>query len=117
MLFRVDPGSPTPLAVQIAGCVRKALADGLIRPGDRLPAGRELATSLGVNMHTVLRAYADLRDEGLIELRRGRGATVTGTNPADRARMAEAVRHVVDAARRAGVNAEELITLVRKEFT
>ncbi|MFC7585002.1 GntR family transcriptional regulator [Nonomuraea antimicrobica] len=81
MLFRVDPTGSTPLSDQIAGSVRRGIADGLLGPGDRLPAGRELAASLGVNMHTVLRAYADLREEGLIELRPGRGATVTGANP------------------------------------
>ncbi|RAY14084.1 GntR family transcriptional regulator [Actinomadura craniellae] len=116
MFFRVDPSSPTPLAEQIAGCVRRGLAEGLLQPGDRLPTGRELAGSLGVNMHTVLRAYAALRDEGLVELRRGRGATITGTRPGDRARLTEALRDLVAAARQAGLNADELVQLVRKEY-
>jgi GntR family transcriptional regulator len=117
MLFRVDPSSSTPLADQIAGCVRRGIADGLLTLGERLPAGRELASSLGVNMHTVLRAYADLRDEGLIELRPGRGATVTGTNPRDLARLIETVRELVATARRAGLGRDELLSLVGKEFT
>ncbi|MEU6713551.1 GntR family transcriptional regulator [Nonomuraea sp. NPDC046802] len=116
MLFRVDPSSSTPLSDQIAGCVRRGIADGLLTRGDRLPAGRELASSLGVNMHTVLRAYGDLRDEGLIELRPGRGATVTGASPADQARLVETVRELVATARRAGVGREELMSLVDKEF-
>ncbi|MEV4808085.1 GntR family transcriptional regulator [Nonomuraea sp. NPDC049421] len=117
MLYRVDPSSSTPLSDQIAGCVRRGIADGLLSPGDRLPAGRELASSLGVNMHTVLRAYADLRDEGLIELRPGRGATVTRTNPRELAQLMQTVRQLVAAARRAGLGREELMSLVGKEFT
>lgn len=76
MLFTVDPSSTVGLADQVAGQVRASLAAGRLAPGDRLPAAREVATGLGINMHTVLRAYAALRDEGLIELRRGRGAVV-----------------------------------------
>lgn len=116
MLFRVDLGSATPLAEQIAGCVRRGLADGLLAPGDRLPTARGLAGSLGVNMHTVLRGYAMLQDDGLIELRRGRGATITRADPAGRARVTEAVRDLVALARRNGLGAEEVLELVRKEL-
>lgn len=77
MFFRIDPDSAEPIFEQIAGCVRLAALAGELTPGEKLPPARQLADSLIVNVHTVLRAYQDLRDEGLIELRRGRGATVT----------------------------------------
>ena len=73
MLFRIDPTSAEPLFAQLAGQVRGAVLRGELTPGTRLPAARDLARSLEVNLHTVLHAYQDLRDEGLIELRRGRG--------------------------------------------
>lgn len=116
MLFSVVPESGMPLAEQIAASVRRALADGAVRRGDRLPAARELADTLNVNMHTVLRAYAALRDDGLIELRRGRGAVVTGAVPREQAQVIEWVRRLVGDARRAGVGLDELVALVRKQY-
>ncbi|PKQ25567.1 MAG: GntR family transcriptional regulator [Actinobacteria bacterium HGW-Actinobacteria-4] len=75
-LLHIDPASPGPLHERIAGSVRRAVLEGEFAPGDTLPAARDLAQTVGVNINTVLRAYRDLRDQGLIDLRRGRGATV-----------------------------------------
>jgi GntR family transcriptional regulator len=114
MLFRVNPASSVPLGDQIAAQVRGAIADGSVRPGERLPAARALADSLGVNVHTVLRGYQQLRDEGLIELRRGRGAVVAeGDAPPGRARLAERVRELVAEARELGLSEDEVVSLVR----
>ncbi|MFB4419707.1 GntR family transcriptional regulator [Streptomyces sp. QL37] len=113
MLFRVLPGSPVPLGEQIAACVRGAIADGTAAPGERLPPAREVAESLGVNVHTVLRGYQRLRDETLIELRRGRGAVVTAApGAAGRARLTEAVHGVISQSRELGLTAEEFLALV-----
>jgi len=77
MLIRVDPSSERAIYEQIADSVRAEIAAGLARPGESLPPAREVARGLDVNQHTVLRAYQLLRDEGLVDLRRGRGAVVT----------------------------------------
>ena len=77
MLFRIDPANDAPLFEQLAASVRTDAAAGRLQPGDRLPSAREVAASLGVNLHTVLHAYQVLRDEGLVDMRRGRGAVVT----------------------------------------
>ncbi|MDT0322535.1 GntR family transcriptional regulator [Streptomyces millisiae] len=111
MLFRVVPGSPVPLGEQIAACVRGAIAEGAAGPGERLPPAREVAASLGVNVHTVLRGYQRLRDEGLIELRRGRGAVVTAAPGA--ARLSERIQAAVAQARELGLTDEEFLALVR----
>ncbi|MDT0448722.1 GntR family transcriptional regulator [Streptomyces hesseae] len=114
MLFRVDPSSSVPLGEQIAGGLRGAIADGSVRPGERLPSAREVAASLGVNMHTVLRGYQQLRDEGLIELRRGRGAVVTGgTATSGRARLTARARELVAESRALGLSDDDIVDLVR----
>ncbi len=115
MLIRVDPGSGVAIYDQIAASVRAQLARGALSPGDRLPAARELAEALDVNIHTVLRAYQDLRDEGLIDLRRGRGAVVTEAAAPD-GPLLDAVRALVAEARRAGVGPQSLISLIREEY-
>ena len=68
MLFRIDPSGTEPLAAQLASQIRSAAARGELTPGTRLPSARDVADSLGVNLHTVLRAYQDVRDEGLIDI-------------------------------------------------
>ncbi|MFJ1730671.1 GntR family transcriptional regulator [Streptomyces sp. NPDC088254] len=117
MLFRVLPGSPVPLGEQIAACVRGAIARGAAAPGERLPPAREVAESLGVNVHTVLRGYRRLRDEGLIELRRGRGAVIAAVpGVADQARLTVAVHALIAQARELGLSDEEFLTLVHNSL-
>jgi DNA-binding transcriptional regulator YhcF (GntR family) len=91
MLFRVDPSSALGLADQLAAQVRGALATGALTAGEQLPAARQVAAGLDINMHTVLRAYQALRDGGLIDLRRGRGAVVRADVDADAVAMHEAI--------------------------
>ncbi|MGW0180952.1 GntR family transcriptional regulator [Nocardia sp. NPDC003345] len=113
MLIRVDPGRSEPLADQIAACVRRAIADGEVAAGGRLPGARELAASLDVSIHTVLAGYQQLRAEGLIDLRRGRGATVRAGAPDGRAAVVDLARRLVTAARRIDLDDDELLDLVR----
>lgn len=116
MLLKLDPDSEQPLYQQIAAAVRRAVGEGDISVGDRLPAARDLAQSLDVNMHTVLRAYSDLKDEGLIELRRGRGAIVREGRTAA-ASVHHLVTQLVEEAKRHGLSAKELSAMVRKEYS
>jgi len=97
---------------QVAVEIRRAIADGEAKPGERLPPAKDLAAVLGVNTNTVLRALRRLRDEGLLEFRRGRGITVTGT-PAQSA-VIERAKELIYYARTQGYKPEELICLIRQ---
>jgi GntR family transcriptional regulator len=114
MLIRVDASAAAPLAAQIAGQLRGAIARGEVAEGERLPSARALAQSLDVNLHTVLRAYAELRDEDLLELRRGRGAVVRSGTSSELARLAQLVHDVVAQAQRLGVSRGELTTMIKE---
>jgi len=113
VLLRIDPSSTAPIYAQIAGSIRRQVAEGQLAHGDRLPPARELADALGVNVHTVLRGYQELRDEGLIELRRGRGAVVE-RHAQPRAGARAALAAYIDHARRAGLTPDEAAHLVRE---
>jgi Bacterial regulatory proteins, gntR family len=62
----IDHSSPVPLHEQVAAAIRRAIADGEVGPGERLPPARDLAAVLGVNANTVFRALRTLREEGLV---------------------------------------------------
>ena len=109
---KVDRQEPTELFEQVAAEIRRAIADGEAKPGERLPPARDLAAVLGVNTNTVLRSLRLLRDEGLLEFRRGRGVTVAGT-PEKGAVIARA-RELVSFARQQGYRRDELIELIEE---
>ena len=78
-MIRIDVSGPKPLEEQITLALRQALAQGGIAAGEELPSVRQLASDLGVHWNTVARAYRRLADEGLVVVRRGRGAVVRDT--------------------------------------
>src|SRR3954471_20016083 len=104
-------GTDVPLYTQIAGQLRRAITEGKVKEGERLPPARELADSLQVHMHTVLRAYDELRQEGLLEVRRGRGVVVLGSGQG-RARLIELGRAFVAEGERQGLVLRELRKLL-----
>lgn len=73
-MIRIDLDDARSLEDQIAASLRQSLAQGAVAPGAELPSVRQLAADLGVHWNTVARAYRRLADEGLISVRRGRGA-------------------------------------------
>ncbi|UJA19358.1 GntR family transcriptional regulator [Thermoleophilia bacterium SCSIO 60948] len=95
---------------QVAAAIRRSIAEGEAGPGERLPPAKDIAAVLEVNKNTVLRALRILREEGLLEFRRGRGVSVTG-KPEDAA-LVERARELVAFARRQGYRDEELRRII-----
>lgn len=114
MLFRVDGASTVSLAEQIAVQVRAGIVSGGLAPGERLPPARDLALALQVNMHTVLRAYGQLRDEGVIEMRQGRGAWVREDAGPGLVRVTELAAQLVAEARKLGLSSQDITRLVER---
>jgi len=110
---KLDHGDSTHLHEQVAAEIRRAIAEGEAKPGERLPPAMDLAAVLGVNRNTVLRALRVLRDEGLLEFRRGRGVTVVGT--ADQGAVLAKVKELVRFARQHGYRRDELVKLIESE--
>jgi DNA-binding transcriptional regulator YhcF (GntR family) len=112
MRIKLDRGDPTDLYAQVAAEIRRAIAGGEAKPGERLPPAKDLAAVLGVNSNTVLRALRLLRDEGLLEFRRGRGISVAGTP--ERGAVVQRARELVEFARGQGYRTDELIEIIEQ---
>jgi DNA-binding transcriptional regulator YhcF (GntR family) len=109
--IQLDPAlADAPLHQRIAAAVRHAVSAGEFPIGARLPTAQGLAEQLAVNVNTVLRAYRELSAEGLVELRRGRGAVVVGGS--DQARFYELADQLLAEAARLGVTRAELIRVL-----
>jgi len=107
----VDRDAPVALHDQVAAEIRRAIAQGEAKPGDRLPPAVDFATVLGVNKNTVIRAFRMLRDEGILDFTRGRGVRVVGTpeHSAVLVRLGE----MLDYAKQFGYQPEDVILLIR----
>ncbi len=106
----VDRTDRTLLHEQVAAEIRRAIAEGEARPRERIPQAKDLAAVLGVNTNTVLRALRMLRDEGLVEMGRGRAIVVAGTP--DRSAVVTRINELVEFGRRHGYGRDELIALL-----
>jgi DNA-binding transcriptional regulator YhcF (GntR family) len=106
---RLDHASSVGLAEQIAATIQLNIREGALPVGERLPAARELAAGLGVNAHTVLRAYSLLRDSGVIELRQGRGARVLPPPEGLPNQVIDAIDALVRGAASSGVSRQQLV--------
>jgi DNA-binding transcriptional regulator YhcF (GntR family) len=109
---KVNKNDPTDLYEQVAAEIRRAIADGEAKPGERLPPAKDLAAILGVNTNTVFRSLRLLREEGLLEFRRGRGISVAGTP--ERGAVVQRAKELVAFARKQGYQLDELVEIIEQ---
>ena len=82
MLIEIDFNSSEAIYVQLQNQIIMGIATDMIREGDTLPSVRQLADTVGINMHTVNKAYSILRQEGFIQLDRRRGVVAIDADKA-----------------------------------
>jgi DNA-binding transcriptional regulator YhcF (GntR family) len=111
----LDRESDVPLGTQLAWKLRGAIAAGALRPGDRLPAVRELAAEAGVNVNTVRAVYSRLAAQGVIVSEQGRGTFVTGGGRRE-SDLGELVERAAGDAQRHGVDPRDLAAVLYARF-
>lgn len=117
MKFQCDTTAKIPIYRQLSDQVRKAVARGQLRPGERLPSVRQLSRELVVNPNTIARAYTELEREGTLVTQQGRGVFVAEprqdmTKKARRKQLLEKLDEVFTEAVHLGFSAEELLAMV-----
>ena len=122
MIFRPNPSLGVPIYLQLMEQVKHAVETGALRPGEQLPGIRPLAEELVINPNTVAKAYRELEHEGVIELRHGAGAFVSGQavkgkKAADSLRTAQPiVAAAIEKLRDRGLTDEEIRRLFEAEL-
>ena len=121
MFFKPNAASGLPIYLQLMDQVKHAIETGALRAGEQLPGIRPLAEELVINPNTVAKAYRELEHEGVIELRQGAGAFVSGNAGAkkltDNIRAGQAlVADAIEKLRARGVTDEEIRRLFEAEL-
>ena len=107
---KINREESTNLHIQVAAEIRRAIAEGEAAPGDRLPPAKDLAAELGVNTNTVLRALRLLREEGLLDFKRGRGVHVSGSP--EHGALVDRAHELLEFARHHGYRRQDLLDII-----
>jgi GntR family transcriptional regulator len=118
MFIVISPQNPDPLYKQVMDQIKDAIADGVLKPQERLPSIREIAKELNISEITIKRAYADLEAEGFIYTRAGMGSFVVSIDK-ERLRkeklseIRQDLRRLLRTAERAGLSKQEVVRLLK----
>lgn len=116
MLLTVNLESGQPIYIQIRNSIVEGIANGALKEGDTLPPVRALASELGVNLHTVNKAYHMLRIEGFVKMNRSRGTVIsadTGRDSKDFMDAAkETLKNIVSEAITRSIGREQLTGII-----
>ncbi len=123
MIITIDHTSSDPLYQQIYNQIIAGIATGELEPGTSLPSVRMLASDLGINLHTVNKAYAVLRDEGYVIMRGRAGAVIAHPDDAHRQDKQEQTRRGLEedlfrlalAYRASGASQQDFLTLIHQQ--
>ncbi|MCR6110192.1 GntR family transcriptional regulator [Bacillus sp. A301a_S52] len=121
-MFQIDPKQPIPLYEQIIQQVKEMYAKGLLKPNEKLPSVRELASHMVINPNTVSKAYQELERQGIIATIRGRGTFIVKQDikpapPTDTPRLKDHLKQVVINCYYAGYFKNDLIEWLEEIYT
>lgn len=121
MQFQCDTTSRTPIYRQLIDQIRRGVAQGRLKPEDRLPSVRQLSRQLVVNPNTVARAYTELEREGTLVTQQGRGVFVASpsndlTKKARKKQLSEKLDLLIVEAVHLGFSSEELLAMVQERI-
>jgi GntR family transcriptional regulator len=119
MILRLSSSSGVPVYLQIIEQVKHAIATGAVNAGEQLPSVRQMAEDLLINPNTVARSYRELEQEGIIELKHGAGAFISGSiaPPSKSIHKAQAVvKSAIDQLTSFNLAEEEIRRLIENEL-
>jgi GntR family transcriptional regulator len=121
MWLSIDEKDNRPLYIQIVNRIKAQVNQGTLKPGDELPSVRELADSLGINLHTVRSAYLKLREQGIIDLRLGRRARISqlhkfSDNVENKAQLELRIKELITDAQLMGLTPNDIRALVNRQL-
>jgi GntR family transcriptional regulator len=122
MLLYIDENDNRPLYLQIILQIKEQIREGELKPGDELPSVRELAESLGINLHTVHHAYQKLRDQKIITLRLGQRARVAKRRQSEVSRdeieskLVQRMKELLTEAYHLGLSPDEFQELINQQI-
>jgi GntR family transcriptional regulator len=119
MFIVISPLNPDPMYKQVTDQIKDAIADGTLKPEDRLPSIREMSRELKISEITIKRAYADLENEGYILTRSGLGSFVADINrdKLRREKLSDArneIRKILNTGKRFGIESSDLVDIIQK---
>ena len=115
---QISSGSNEPIYTQVVGQISRAIAQGLIKPGEKLPAVRNLAAELVINPNTVARAYTILEQQGLVTTKTGSGTYASDPRLRDKDVrelniLNDRVDNIITQGLNLGLSHEEIVELLR----
>ncbi len=120
--IQIAPGSEQPVYLQVIEQISAAIAKGQLKPGDKLPAVRKLATELVINPNTVARAYTQLEQSGLVMTKSGSGTYVSdpklrSRDAADVSLLTERMDTIISRAINLGLDTEQILDLFQDRLS
>lgn len=117
MFIVISAQNPDPMYKQVIDQIKDAIADGVLKPDDRLPSIREMAKELRISEITIKRAYMDLESEGFIITRAGLGSFVANINKdslreGKLAEILQDLNRILKTAEKVGITPDEIVSLI-----